>query len=55
MTTMESVNGLVNRLQRTCTALGDYGGVDTAFSSLWDALPSVVVVGGQVCFLFYII
>ncbi|PWA72401.1 DYNAMIN-like 1E [Artemisia annua] len=47
MTTLDSVNGLVNRLQRTCTALGDFGGGDTAFSSLWDALPSVVVVGGQ--------
>ncbi|GKG49230.1 hypothetical protein Tco_0515682, partial [Tanacetum coccineum] len=47
MMTMESLNGLVNRLQRTCTALGDFAGGDTAFSSLWDALPSIVVVGGQ--------
>lgn len=46
--TMESLIGLVNRIQRACTALGDYGGGDTAFSSLWDALPSVAVVGGQV-------
>ncbi|KAF7139240.1 hypothetical protein RHSIM_Rhsim07G0039700 [Rhododendron simsii] len=45
--TMESLIGLVNRIQRACTALGDYGGGDTAFSSLWDALPSVAVVGGQ--------
>ncbi|KAK1425118.1 hypothetical protein QVD17_20463 [Tagetes erecta] len=44
---MESLIGLVNRIQRACTALGDYGGGDTAFSSLWDALPSVAVVGGQ--------
>ena len=28
--------------------LGDYGGGDNAFSSLWEALPSVAVVGGQV-------
>lgn len=51
MATMESLIGLVNRIQRACTALGDYGGGDNntnAFSSLWDALPSVAVVGGQV-------
>lgn len=47
MATMESLIGLVNRIQRACTALGDYGGGDTTFSSLWDALPSVAVVGGQ--------
>ncbi|XP_022974745.1 dynamin-related protein 1E-like [Cucurbita maxima] len=57
MTTMESLIGLVNRIQRACTMLGDYGGActmlgdygggDNAFSSLWEALPSVAVVGGQ--------
>ncbi|XP_056161793.1 phragmoplastin DRP1E isoform X2 [Syzygium oleosum] len=48
MATMESLIGLVNRIQRACTALGDYGGGDNgAFSSLWEALPSVAVVGGQ--------
>ncbi|TKY66261.1 Dynamin-related protein 1E [Spatholobus suberectus] len=48
MTTMESLIGLVNRIQRACTALGDYGGADNnAFSSLWEALPTVAVVGGQ--------
>ncbi|XP_051144641.1 phragmoplastin DRP1E-like [Andrographis paniculata] len=47
MATMESLIGLVNRIQRACTSLGDYGGGDQAFSSLWDALPSVAVVGGQ--------
>lgn len=31
--------------------LGDYGGDDNAFSSLWEALPSVAVVGGQVSLL----
>lgn len=48
MTTMESLIGLVNRIQRACTTLGDYGGGDNTFSSLWEALPSVAVVGGQV-------
>ncbi|KAK1408900.1 hypothetical protein QVD17_41037 [Tagetes erecta] len=47
MATMESLIGLVNRIQRACTALGDYGGGDSSLSSLWDALPSVAVVGGQ--------
>ncbi|KAK4748040.1 hypothetical protein SAY87_014626 [Trapa incisa] len=47
MTTMESLIGLVNRIQRACTVLGDYGGGDSSFSSLWEALPSVAVVGGQ--------
>ncbi|XP_061355758.1 phragmoplastin DRP1E-like isoform X2 [Gastrolobium bilobum] len=48
MTTMESLIGLVNRIQRACTVLGDYGGDDNnAFSSLWEALPTVAVVGGQ--------
>ncbi|GMN62003.1 hypothetical protein TIFTF001_031083 [Ficus carica] len=47
MTTMESLIGLVNRIQRACTVLGDYGDDDNTFSSLWEALPSVAVVGGQ--------
>ncbi|KAI4338756.1 hypothetical protein MLD38_023773 [Melastoma candidum] len=46
-TTMESLIGLVNRIQRACTMLGDYGGDDSTFSSLWESLPSVAVVGGQ--------
>ena len=46
---MESLIGLVNRIQRACTMLGDYGGGDNTFSSLWEALPTVAVVGGQVC------
>ncbi|XP_058086833.1 phragmoplastin DRP1E-like isoform X1 [Magnolia sinica] len=46
MTTMESLIGLVNRIQRACTVLGDYGG-DNALPTLWEALPSVAVVGGQ--------
>jgi len=48
MATMESLIGLVNRIQRACTVLGDYGGGDAALPTLWEALPSVVVVGGQV-------
>lgn len=53
MTTMESLIGLVNRIQRACTVLGDYGGGtgDNAFNSLWEALPTVAVVGGQVKYL----
>ncbi|GAU36300.1 hypothetical protein TSUD_353440 [Trifolium subterraneum] len=49
MTTMESLIGLVNRIQQACTKLGDYGGSDNnnSFSSLWEALPSVAVLGGQ--------
>ncbi|KAK7848291.1 dynamin-related protein 1c, partial [Quercus suber] len=34
----------VNRIQRACTVLGDHGGEGM---SLWEALPSVAVVGGQ--------
>ncbi|KAI3957931.1 hypothetical protein MKW92_034196 [Papaver armeniacum] len=45
-TSMESLIGLVNRIQRACTVLGDYGG-DNALPTLWEALPSVAVVGGQ--------
>uniref|UniRef100_A0A2N9HBF4 Dynamin-type G domain-containing protein n=1 Tax=Fagus sylvatica TaxID=28930 RepID=A0A2N9HBF4_FAGSY len=44
MATMESLIGLVNRIQRACTVLGDYGGEGM---SLWEALPTVAVVGGQ--------
>lgn len=46
MSAMESLIGLVNRIQRASTALGDYGG-ESSLPSLWDSLPSVVVVGGQ--------
>ncbi|KAL3614621.1 Phragmoplastin drp1c [Castilleja foliolosa] len=44
MATMESLIGLVNRIQRVCTVLGDHGGEGM---SLWEARPSVAVVGGQ--------
>lgn len=48
LTTMESLILLVNTIQRACTTVGDYGGGNNALSSLWEALPSVAVVGGQV-------
>ena len=38
--------GLINKLQASCALLGDTGGEDS-LPSLWDALPSIVVVGGQ--------
>lgn len=44
---MENLIALVNRLQRACTALGDHG-EESALPTLWDALPSIAVVGGQV-------
>ncbi|KMZ63925.1 Dynamin [Zostera marina] len=49
MATMESLIGLVNRIQRACTVLGDYGGNEggSSLPTLWEALPSVAVVGGQ--------
>lgn len=43
---MESLIGLVNNIQRACTVLGDHGGGSEGMS-LWEALPSVAVVGGQ--------
>ncbi|KAA8525936.1 hypothetical protein F0562_007964 [Nyssa sinensis] len=43
---MESVIGLVNRIQRACTVLGDYG-ADDSLPTLWNSLPTIVVVGGQ--------
>lgn len=47
---MENVIGLVNRLQQACTVLGDYGAssAGNAIPTLWEQLPSVAVVGGQV-------
>ncbi|KAJ7942869.1 Dynamin [Quillaja saponaria] len=44
MATMVSLIGLVNNIQRACTVLGDHGGEGL---SLWEALPTVAVVGGQ--------
>ncbi|MED6187393.1 hypothetical protein PIB30_076023 [Stylosanthes scabra] len=46
---MENLIQLVNKIQRACTALGDHGedGKEGAVPTLWDALPSIAVVGGQ--------
>lgn len=48
---MDTLISLVNRIQRACTLLGDHG-ADHASASLWESLPSVAVVGGQVRFSF---
>ncbi|TYH96425.1 hypothetical protein ES332_A12G176500v1 [Gossypium tomentosum] len=44
MATVTSLIGLINKIQRACTLLGDHGGQGM---SLWEILPSVAVVGGQ--------
>ena len=46
---MENLISLVNKIQRACTALGDHGEAN-ALPTLWDALPAIAVVGGQVSF-----
>ncbi|XP_031097449.1 dynamin-related protein 1E-like isoform X2 [Ipomoea triloba] len=43
---MEGLIALVNRIQKACTILGDYGD-DRSLPTLWDALPTIVVLGGQ--------
>lgn len=44
---MENLISLVNKIQRACTALGDHG-EESALPTLWDSLPAIAVVGGQV-------
>lgn len=44
---MENLISLVNKIQRACTALGDHGD-ESALPTLWDSLPAIAVVGGQV-------
>jgi hypothetical protein len=44
---MDNLITLVNKLQRACTALGDHG-EESALPTLWDSLPAIAVVGGQV-------
>jgi len=44
---MENLISLVNKLQRACAALGDHG-EESALPTLWDSLPAIAVVGGQV-------
>ncbi len=46
---MEGVVQLVNRLQSAATLLGDNAASDKTLPSLWELLPSIVVIGGQVC------
>ncbi|KAI3719541.1 hypothetical protein L6452_20443 [Arctium lappa] len=43
---METLINLVNKLQKACTALDDFG-EESSLPTLWDALPSIAVVGGQ--------
>lgn len=51
---MDGVIGLVSRIQKACTVLGDYGDDDyRSLPSLWDALPTIVVLGGQVFSLIF--
>ena len=51
MGTLESVVQLINRLQSAATLLGDNAASDKSLPSLWELLPSIVVIGGQVLFL----
>lgn len=44
---MENLISLVNKLQRACTVLGDHG-EESTLPTLWDSLPAIAVVGGQV-------
>lgn len=49
---MDEVLKLVNRLQSACTLLGDTAGQkDSDLPGLWEMLPSIVVIGGQVSLL----
>lgn len=45
---MDGLIALVNRIQRACTVLGDFPDDRNSLPSLWDSLPTIVVVGGQV-------
>ncbi|KAL8112600.1 hypothetical protein AgCh_020067 [Apium graveolens] len=44
---MDGLIALVNRIQRACTVLGDFPDDRNSLPSLWDSLPTIVVVGGQ--------
>jgi hypothetical protein len=55
MASMEGLIGLMNRIQRACTALGDHGGGGD-LPTLWESLPTIAVVGGQVqLFLIFVL
>ncbi len=47
---MDNLIQVVNRLQSACTALGDNAASDKSLPGLWSLLPTIVVIGGQVCF-----
>uniref|UniRef100_A0A0D9XH54 Dynamin-type G domain-containing protein n=1 Tax=Leersia perrieri TaxID=77586 RepID=A0A0D9XH54_9ORYZ len=47
MASMEGLIGLMNRIQRACTALGDHGDHGADLPTLWESLPTIAVVGGQ--------
>ncbi len=48
---MDNLRTLVNKLQQVCTTLGDNAATAAESSdnlpSLWEVLPSIVVIGGQ--------
>lgn len=45
---MDNLRTLVNKLQQVCTSLGDNAGNTSGdLPSLWEVLPSIVVIGGQ--------
>lgn len=48
---MDNLISLVNKIQRACTALGDHG-ENSALPTLWDSLPAIAVVGGQVRYIY---
>ena len=50
MSDFGNVVQLINRLQSACTLLGDNAASDNSLPGLWDLLPSIVVIGGQVIF-----
>lgn len=50
---MEALLNLNNKLQRACTNLGDFGhDHESSLPTLWDSLPTIAVVGGQVYICF---
>ncbi|KAM1034542.1 hypothetical protein PS1_038236 [Malus domestica] len=42
---IKNLISLVNKIQRACTALSNYG-EGSALPTLWDSFPSIAVVGG---------
>ncbi|MFS8024089.1 putative Dynamin superfamily [Helianthus anomalus] len=50
---METLTDLVNKLQKACTALGDFSD-ESSLPTLWDTLPTIAVVGGHIYIYIYI-